>query len=236
MTKVLAVVDGPVEPGSVITIAGAVADVMGAEVQTQRLRERTTWDDLADAISVPEVVAAVLGFLPPSPLTPTEEVTALELSTIVNKPLVLVPPKAPVISRLRRVLVPIEGDPDTSATMRDTIRLACDWQLEIVVLHVRDTASLPMFEDQPQHETDAWIQEFLARYVSVPAATVRLELRVGTPDVQIPAAAIELEPDLVALGSLRDSSPGHATVIRSALEHCTTPVLLMPLVRRLVLV
>jgi nucleotide-binding universal stress UspA family protein len=127
----------------------------------------------------------------------------------------------------------MEGDPDTAATMRNTIRLARDVDLEIVVLHVRDAASLPMFEDQPQHETDAWAQEFLARYVSVPAAAVRLELRVGMPHEQIPAAAAELEADLVALGWLQDSSPGHAKVVRAALERCPTPVLLVPLVGRL---
>jgi hypothetical protein len=234
MTKVLAILDGSVESRVVTAVAGAVADAMGAEVETRRPRRQTPRDELVGAIGRPEVVAAVLGFLPPRPGAAGWGSLPLDLCTVVDKPLVLVPPKAPAVSRLRRVLVPVEGDPGAAASIRDTttIQVARDLDLEIVVLHVRDAGSLPMFDDQPQYETDAWAQEFLARYVSVPAAAVRLELRIGTAQEQVPAAAIELDADLIALGWLQDSSPGHAAVIRSALQRCDTPVLLVPLVRR----
>jgi hypothetical protein len=65
VAKVLAIVDGPVEPRVVTAVAGAVAGAMGAEVEIRRPREGKPRDDLVAAIGHPEVVAAVLGFPPP---------------------------------------------------------------------------------------------------------------------------------------------------------------------------
>jgi hypothetical protein len=40
---------------------------------------------------------------------------------------------------------------------------------------------LPAFSDQLHHEGPAWVEEFLARFCSVPAHEVEVELRVGVP-------------------------------------------------------
>jgi hypothetical protein len=98
----------------------------------------------------------------------------------------------------------MEGDPSTAYALRTTIGLASASELDVVVLHIDDKASLPAFEDQRQHETQAWAAEFLARYVPIPPEAVRLELRVGVAADQVLALASEIGADLIALAWSQD--------------------------------
>jgi hypothetical protein len=92
---------------------------------------------------------------------------------------------------------------------------------------VHDEGSLPPFTDQPQHETESWAREFLARYC--PGVELeRLHLRVGWPGENIVRVARELEVDMIALGWAQDLSPGRAAVVRAALERSSVPALLVP--------
>jgi hypothetical protein len=70
-----------------------------------------------------------------------------------------------------------------------------------------------------------WGDEFMARFC--PAAA-RIELRTGPIGVRVSEVSAEVDADLVVLSWSRDSSPGHATVIRDVLGTSRLPVLLLP--------
>jgi nucleotide-binding universal stress UspA family protein len=99
--------------------------------------------------------------------------------------------RRPAPKTLNRVLVPLDAEPTTAAALAETLELAGRHQLELVVLHVHDHASLPAFSDQPQHELAAWSEEFLRRHCPNPDL-VRLEVRVGAPGQHVLSVAEEI--------------------------------------------
>jgi nucleotide-binding universal stress UspA family protein len=98
----------------------------------------------------------------------------------------------------------------------------------VVVLHVHDEDSLPAFTDQPQHETSAWVDEFLARYCPWGVGDVRFEICVGRPDEEVLRTAEETGADLIALGWSRSLAGGRGPIVRAVLERGRVPVLLIP--------
>jgi nucleotide-binding universal stress UspA family protein len=250
MTKVLAAVDNSLVCKAVLDVACSLGDVLGADVEALHVGdggERTVRaaaenaavplrfargeveDALIDAGGGANVAAVVIGARgmssDPRPLGGT----ALAVATSLLNPVVVVPPDA-APKALTRVLVPLEGTMSTSLAPRSIIEVAGEANLDIVVLHVHDAASLPSFTDQPQHESAAWAQEFLARYCPWGVGLVRLETRVGTSATLVPAVAEECGCDLIALGWSRNLAPGRAAVVRAALERARVPVMLVPVV------
>jgi nucleotide-binding universal stress UspA family protein len=106
------------------------------------------------------------------------------------------------------------------------MELATRADIEVVVVHVSDEASIPRFSDQLQHETEAFASEFVSRHC--PEGEVRLDLRVGVPGERVVAVCDEEHSDLVALAWSRNLAPGRARVVRHVLEHSRVPVLLVP--------
>jgi len=154
--------------------------------------------------------------------------TALAVATSLPKPLVVVPPDARRPGRLRRVLVPLEGGEAASHTPRTIVELAQGEELDVVVLHVLEEESLPLFTDQPQHEQAAQVEEFLRRYCPWGIGKVRLEFRIGRCDECVPAIAAETDADIIALGWSQELEPGRAPVVRAALARGGIPVMLVP--------
>ena len=97
------------------------------------------------------------------------------------------------------------------------------------MLHVRAEEALRAFSDQLHHEAPAWVEEFLARFCSVPAHEVEVELRVGVPEEEVSGVARETDADLIALGWSQELAPGRAAVVRAMLSSSVVPVLLIPL-------
>jgi nucleotide-binding universal stress UspA family protein len=155
--------------------------------------------------------------------------TALEVITSVSKPVVVVPPEAPQAATVERVLVPLEGTPLTSLAPRELIELADDANVEVVVLHVHDAENVPAFTDQPQHEGDAWRDEFVARYCPWGIGQVSMQNCVGRREEEIIRVANETNADLVAIGWAQRLAAGRAPIVRALLERGRTPVLLIPL-------
>ncbi len=140
----------------------------------------------------------------------------------------LIPPRAAPLERVRRVLLPLEGTRKTSLAPAAVLGVADDAAVDVVVLHVLDEATLPRFTDQPQHETEAWANEFLARYCPTGLRSVSLTIRIGQPDQTIVQFAEEAGVDLIALGWNQRLAPGRAAVVRAALERGRLPLLLIP--------
>jgi nucleotide-binding universal stress UspA family protein len=148
--------------------------------------------------------------------------TALAIATFV------VPPDARRVRVLRRLLVPLEGGVSESLFPASIFELAEGQELDVIVLHVHDEASLPAFSDQPQHERPAWGREFLRRYCPWGIAEVALEVRVGRSEELVPLVAGEAGVDLIALGWAQELEPGRAPVVRAVLTQAHIPVMLVP--------
>jgi nucleotide-binding universal stress UspA family protein len=202
-----------------------------AMANTERVPLREVTGDVVDAIAAaaadPEVRAVVIGARRhPEGARPTGHV-AFGLVERVRIPLLVVPPDVEAPGILRRMLVPLDGTMPTARRARTAIDLAEAAGVEVIVIHVCGPDRIPMFDDQPQHETRAFAHEFLARYA--PGAPVRLELRVGPPGDEILAAAATLGADVVAIAWAQILQPGRARIVRQLLAHSRVPLLLLPL-------
>jgi nucleotide-binding universal stress UspA family protein len=138
----------------------------------------------------------------------------------------VVPPDAQPSGSLQRVVMAMEGTPSKARSALRTVEVVVAAGLELIVVHVDDEDSIPLFSDQVQHETEAYAREFLARYCrGAPEAT--LELRIGLPADEIMAAVDKVAPDILAIGWPHSSEPGRGAVARQILDRSHTPVLLV---------
>lgn len=250
MRKVLAALDNSLAAEAVLATASNLAHAFGGEVEALHVVEdgdRIAHDEAeAAGIQLHRVTGATVPALVAAAEAPDVQVlvvgtrrfpveghpvggTALEVITSLLKPVVVVPPDASR-SGLRRVLVPLEGTASTSLAPKAIIELSREANVEVVVLHVQDAASVPAFTDQPQHQAAAWGQEFVARYCPWGIGSVTLELRVGRRAEQILAVAESHDCDLIALGWSQEVAAGRAPVVREVLERGRLPVLLVPVV------
>jgi hypothetical protein len=148
-----------------------------------------------------------------------------------DKPLLIVPPGSFPAERRRltRVLVPLDGRPESAEAVGPILAMLVAARLELVVVHVFDRASVPNFWDQPQHAVSAWEREFLHR--NLPAHRSRLRLCLGTPADMVVLAGEEERTDLVVMAWSRDLSPRRASTLQNQLAHGGLPLLLVPLPR-----
>ena len=185
-------------------------------------------DRIVVATEDPEIVALVLGAgAKPGGPFPVGR-TAIEVITQVAKPVAVVPAHAQPPARLSRLLVPLEGTPESSRALDDMIKLARRCQLEILVLHVHSPATVPAFSDHEPYATEAWNQEFLARHLQAPHENVKLVRHLGAPARDIVAIASETAADLVMLAWSQQLGEGRAQIISHTLAHASVPVLLVP--------
>jgi nucleotide-binding universal stress UspA family protein len=245
--RVLAALDDSARASPVSEFAVALGRVLGATVDALHVRSdgfslaRAAAASVGIALRVEDgeprvrlrieaeagdVVATVLGRSREPTAGPVGAI-ARELLTTLPRPVGVVPVDSPHPARLRRVLVPLEGTVSTSLAPRQTIGLARGAGLEIVIVHVLDLASVPMFTDQPHHEMAAWTAEFLARYCPCPPEDVRLETRIGEPSQQIVQVAHDIDADVIALGWAQELATGRAPIVSVALE-ANVPVFLIP--------
>jgi nucleotide-binding universal stress UspA family protein len=248
MTKILAAIDNSAAARPVLAVAAALADLLAVDVEALHVREdgdrnaraaataarvplrsatKPVIGALVEAGRSPQVVGVVLGARGVEAGRRPAGHVALELALSLPKPLVVVPPVALVPITLRRILVPLNGRRTTAVALAETLMLASRQELELVVLHVHDQGSIPLFSDQRHHEVESWAHEFLRRHCPYPER-IRLEVRTGTPGENVLKVAEEMSADMIALGWSQDLSPGHASVVREVLEHSGIPVLLVP--------
>lgn len=249
MRRVIAALDNSPAARAVLATAGNLAQLFDAEVEAlhvgddgdkiasdaaasaglrlQRVAGPTV-PALVDAAASDDVAALVVGTRRLPVGGRPVGATALDVITSLLKPVVVVPPDAVRRSALRRVLVPLEGTTATSLGPKGIIEVAHDAELEVVLVHVHDAATLPSFTDQPQHQARAWADEFVARYCPWGIGKVNVELRVGRPEEEILAAAEEIDAHLIALAWSQEIDWGHAPVVRALLERGRIPVLLVP--------
>jgi hypothetical protein len=206
------------------TVAGVA---QGAGVPLREIEAESVVDGLLEAGRSRAVVAVVVGARGAQVGRRPAGHVALELIVALRKPLVVVPPSAPVPCVLERILVPLDATRATTDALAQTVQLASRCDVGVVVLHVHDERSVPPFADQPQHELEAWSREFLSRYCP-DAERACLEVRVGAAGQHVLAVAAEAGASMVALGWAQDLSTGRAAVVREVLARSPIPVLLVP--------
>lgn len=236
MTRVLAAVDDSPTREPVRRIAAALAAVLGAEVDvvtvveaeepvvdaTVRRTAGPAIERLTAELSAPDVLLGVLGA---RGLPGGRRATGHVVSAIIESapcPIVVVPPGGE--GRLRRILVPVEGDDGPPEPLSRILSACAGGGVGIVSLHVFTAETTPAFWEG-WNDLDLWRVEFGARHA--PAGTT-IELRSGDVCTEVCGAAAELETDLVAVTWHQDLSPGRARVVRALLDRSVSPVLLIP--------
>lgn len=182
---------------------------------------------LLRALAEPNVIAGVFGARgTPGGRRPVGR-TALHILERTNKPVVVVPPEAVGVSPrpFRRLLVPLEGSEQSARPVADDLGPLIPDDIELVVLHVFTTSTVPPILDHPEWDLPLWGDEFLTRFC--PNAS-RIDLRTGAVGTGITEACGEGDADLIVLSWSQDASPGHAAVIRDVLAHSAVPILLLP--------
>jgi nucleotide-binding universal stress UspA family protein len=142
------------------------------------------------------------------------------------------------VAGLKRLYVPLEGSPSTSAAMKAADDALCARGREIVMLHVvtgggtpTEIGSLPAprMTDQEHYEWTAWQDEFTMRFSQCPrGGRHRVALRVGDPAAVIAEEAGANGAELIALSWSGSFESGHGAVIRELLDTAPCPLLLVP--------
>jgi len=245
--KVLAAITGDAAAPAVLAGAGALAELLDAEVEALHVGSARTVTVASAAHDadvelrtipgevVPEVVeaaeaqdvaaVAIAARGAPGGRRPAGR-TALALIASLAKPVVVVPPDAKCHT-IHSVLVPLDGTAASAAALEETVEVALGADLQIVVAHVQLPWSLPAFSDHVPHEARAWSEEFIARHCPA-ARDAQLELRVGEPHEHVLDVCRDSGCDLVALGWSQDLGRGRAAVVRRMLAESPVPVLLTP--------
>ena len=152
-------------------------------------------------------------------------------------PVLLVRPGMRPLTTLRRIIVPLEGSPSTSAAMTAADDALCARGREIVMLHVAtgetptETGSLPAprIVDQEHYEWSAWQEEFTMRFSQCPeGGRHRVAVRVGDPARIIAEEARSGDAELIVLSWSGSFESGHGAVVRELLGTAPCPLLIVP--------
>ena len=152
-------------------------------------------------------------------------------------PVLLVRPGMRPLTALRRIIVPLEGSPSTSAAMTAADDALCARGREIVMLHVAtgetptETGSLPAprIVDQEHYEWSAWQEEFTMRFSQCPeGGRHRVAVRVGDPAGIIAEEAQTGEAELIVLSWGGSFDTGHGAVVKELLGTAPCPLLIVP--------
>jgi nucleotide-binding universal stress UspA family protein len=249
MRSVLAAIEPDACAQAVLGTAIALADLFDATPIALHVRENGTsspsaaaqaagvelretagnaTEQIVGAAHDPDVAALVLGARGMHGGPRPAGRTALDVITRVGKPVAVVPPQARAPERVTHILIPLEGTIESSHALEQTVKLAHQHQLEIIVLHIHSPATVPAFSNHEPHGTHAWEQEFLARYIATPHERIKLVRRLGVPADDVVAVAHETAAELLVLAWSQNLSPGRARVVSETLAHSHVPVLLIP--------
>jgi nucleotide-binding universal stress UspA family protein len=248
MNKIIAAIDNSAAARPVVSMATAVGEILNATVEAMHISDHKGQTAFATA----ETFGVEYRTGPGDPLTQIveraaeDDVTAVvvgarrslkgrnlghlarQIADTVEKPVLVVPPEARSTGRLHRVVIAMEGTPAKARNLGVAFDLAAAADLELVVVHVDDEDSIPSFSDQVAHETQAYADEFLARYLRG-GPKARLELRVGVPADEIITLTDSLTADLLAVGWPHSPDARRGATAREILDRSHIPVLLVAL-------
>ena len=245
MGSVLAVLDHRPSVSHVLSRAQAVADLIGAPLETVYVHEPNDGEASVVALERPsatpssrhalsrmlassDVSMVVVAGVPVDGLPATRAARYALQHTAV--PFVVLPPMSrPYDARpLRRLLVPLDGDQRSSAPVRALLTECQARGVRIVGMHVFTPATAPTMIDRPYYDVPAWCEQFLDTLL--PGIHQSFHWATGTPGNRIAAACTTGVADLAVLAWSRQLGPGHADVVRTVLARAEIPVALIPVI------
>jgi nucleotide-binding universal stress UspA family protein len=250
MTTVLAALDSGVSGRPVLDTAVALAGLYGSTIKAIHVGEHpasvvtelardvgielrelggSPIEQIINAAQNADLAALVLGARGVDGRHQPAGDTALKVITRVPKPVAVVPPNAQPSKRINRILVPLDGTAVRSRALGQTIGIAEQRGLEVLVLHVHSSTTVPAFSDHAPYARAAWEREFLARYLSKPHDNITVLRRVGVPADDVLSVAREASADLIVLTWSQLLGAGRARVVSETLVHGDVPVLLLPM-------
>jgi nucleotide-binding universal stress UspA family protein len=246
MNKIVAAIDSSAAARPVLSMAVALGAVLGAEVDAIHVADDTEqtagamaeslgvaytvlrgdpFDRIIERAAANDVVAIVVGARRRVRGSHLGHL-ARQIADALQKPVLVVPPEAEPCERLHTVVIAMEGTPAKARSLKAAIDLASALELELIVVHVDDEESIPSFSDQVAHETEAYADEFLARYLPG-APKARLEFRVGVPADEIIDLSESVTADLLAVGWPHTGDADRGAVAQEILDRSHVPVLLV---------
>lgn len=213
-----------------------------------RRREGDTASAILDAAAEADIALVVLTTHGRT-LAPDRGLGSVATAVIARtqRPILLVRPEAAAgqdeaVPPLRRLLVPIDGTPTTTALLQPVLDLAVRMGASLDVLYVGsaerpgavETGSVhgPRYVDQPQHEWRHWGGELAHRLRSGVAAwpggvPVQTYFAHGAAAAEIARFATEHGSDAIVLVRRSRLERGRARVLREVLQRTRCPVLLV---------
>jgi nucleotide-binding universal stress UspA family protein len=152
--------------------------------------------------------------------------TARAVATHLTKPVLVVPPDAPIREAPRRLLIPLDGTRGVSAAVRPLIATYVAAGADVIAVHAFEPHTVPMFLDGVPDEI-AWRNEFLLEHCA--DLGIRLETRPGPTVLALLDVAAAEDVDVIALGWRQNLAPDRAVVVREVLQRARRPVALVPL-------
>jgi hypothetical protein len=211
--------EGPAET------AEAVAGAEGVALTT--IAHRAPVEAVCEALDEPQVVMGVLGSRSARGGQTPAGHTALAVLQRVAKPVLIVSPTARVdrTGTTLRVGVALENGEDY--VPGPMLQILLDHDVEVVVVHVFDTAHAPAFWEQSQHAYEAWAHELSLRHF--PNGRAAVLLRGGRPGEEILKFVRAEGIHLLILHWARCLAGGHARTVQEILSSAEVPVLLLPI-------
>lgn len=141
-----------------------------------------------------------------------------------RRPLLVVPTDVVSPRPFRRAVVPLEGGPDTSRPVLETVVPLLGEQVEAVVVHVFTGETLPAMLDRPVRDMKMLGERFLARHL--PGAA-HIEMHVGPVARKVAEVCETEQADLVVLSWSQTTISGRARTVMEILAGSAVPVLLV---------
>ncbi len=141
--------------------------------------------------------------------------------------------------RPAKMLVPLDGSPETTNAMHQVFHLAKELHADVDVLHIavlgkeppkgRGAYSSPRYLDYPHYDWPAWSEEFIRRFYMPHREEVKLRLfhREGDPVTVTLDFAQEEGADLIALSWHGHMQRKLASTVKGILRRTELPVLLI---------
>lgn len=156
------------------------------------------------------------------------EQATLAAAASADAPVLVLPSALPggagPVTRVRRVLVPVDRSAGERRTLRPLLERLQAMGSAVEQLHVLSSGTRPAMWEGPGHHAEAWHAEVRRRH-QVGAAG--FEVKSGEPAAEITARAGTA--DLVVLCWRSDPAADRARTLRAVLQQVGQPVLLLPL-------
>lgn len=230
MKKILALIDNSPASPAVLRNAATLGRLLDLEVVTIEEAEPEPAERLLRALSSDTTAYAVLASRSLRAKPQAAGHVARAVLTKSPIPLVVIPPGG---ADLRvdglRILVPLDGDPETDAAVVEIANRFVDAGCAVSGIHVFDSTSLPPFIGSSE-DINVLAEQFFAEHL--PHHVVTSELRIGQPGPEILRMVESDGIDAVLIAWRQELAPGRADTVQQLLRQGSLPLILIPIPAR----